>query len=79
MFYNFKKLSSVCCRDVLDGGVILKYKVKIVERLVKVVSVEADDSDEAEWKVQKMYNSEQIILYPENIASVDFVAFKSRK
>ena len=57
----------------------MKYKVKIVERLVKVVSVEADDSDEAEWKVQKMYNSEQIILYPENIASVDFVAFKSRK
>lgn len=40
----------------------MKYKVKIVETLSKIVEVEASSMAEAHDKVEKMYNSSEVVL-----------------
>jgi len=40
----------------------MKYKVKIVETLSKIVEVDASCMAEAHDKVEKMYNSSEVVL-----------------
>ena len=40
----------------------MKYKVKIVETLSKIVEVDASCMAEAHDKVEKMYNSSDVVL-----------------
>ena len=40
----------------------MKYRIKIIETLSKVVEVEADDYDSAFEKVEEMVNCEEVVL-----------------
>lgn len=40
----------------------MKYQVKIIETLSRIVEVEAQSNDEAWDKVEKMYKKSQIVL-----------------
>ena len=50
----------------------MKFKVAIVETSSKNVIVEAQDASIALEKVQRMWNDEQIVLYPDDFNDVDF-------
>ena len=51
----------------------MKFKVKITEKLVKVVEVEAESEEEALEKVEDDYYSEKIILYPDDFTEMEMV------
>ena len=49
-----------------------KFEVLITEYLTKSVIVEAEDANDAHYKVLDMWRSGEIILYPDNFCDVDF-------
>ena len=50
----------------------MKYKVQIVETLVKYVEVEANDEHEALSKIELEYENGNIVLSSENYDTTDF-------
>lgn len=50
----------------------MKYKIKVIETLSKVVEVEADDMDSAYEKVEEMVNCEEIILSADDFEGREF-------
>ena len=50
----------------------MKYKINIEEILSRVIEIEAEDDEDAENKVRKMYDSEEIVLSSEDLQEVDF-------
>lgn len=51
---------------------IMKYKIKVIETLSKVVEVEADDMNSAYEKVEEMVNCEEIILSADDFEGREF-------
>lgn len=50
----------------------MKYKIKVIETLSKVVEVEADDMNSAYEKVEEMVNCEEIILSADDFEGREF-------
>jgi hypothetical protein len=50
----------------------MKYKVRIIETLSRVVEVEADDEMDALNKVEDMYCDSEVILDSEDFDFVDY-------
>lgn len=53
----------------------MKYKIKVIETLSKVVEVEADDMDSAYDKVEDMVNCEEIILSADDFEGREFYPY----
>ena len=51
----------------------MKYRIKIIETLSKVVEVEADDYDSAFEKVEEMVNCEEVVLQQMILKVVNFI------
>ena len=49
----------------------MKYRIKIIETLSKVVEVEADDYDSAFEKVEEMVNCEEVVLTADDFDNMD--------
>lgn len=54
-------------------------KVEIVERLVRVISVQADDPDKAEDNARFLYRNSQIILTSDDYADTTINALADPK
>lgn len=50
----------------------MKYRIKVVEILSKVVEVEAEDKDAAFEKVEEMVNCEDIVLTADDFEGREF-------
>lgn len=50
----------------------MKYKIKVIEILSKVVEVEAEDYDSAFEKVEEMVNCEDIVLTADDFEGREF-------
>ena len=50
----------------------MKYRIKIIETLSKVVEVEADDYDSAFEKVEEMVNCEEVVLTADDFEGREF-------
>lgn len=50
----------------------MKYKVEITESLQKTIEVEADNKEDALYKVMKMYKNEEVILDDNDFVDLDF-------
>ena len=50
----------------------MKYKVNVEELLSRIVEVEAENEEEAEDKVIKMYMNEEIVLDASDFQSVEY-------
>lgn len=50
----------------------MKYRIKVVETLSKVVEVEAEDKDAAFEKVEDMVNCEDIVLTADDFEGREF-------
>lgn len=55
------------------------YSVKVTEYLEKDVTVSATNEEEARQAVEDMWENEEVILYPEDFAWVDFEIEKEEK
>lgn len=53
-----------------------KYKVTIVETISKIVDIEADSAEQAEYIVMTMYNDEEVVLDYSDFEQVDFITFE---
>ena len=51
----------------------MKYKVRVIEVLSRVVEVEADDEIDARLLVEEMYRGEEIVLNSEDFDYTDFL------
>ena len=49
-----------------------KFSVEITETLQKVITVEAENEQEALWKVEDMWKNGECILDSENFTGADF-------
>ena len=56
-----------------------KYQVEVVETLSRVVEVEADNYEEAEDEVTKMYDNEEIVLDWQDLVSTEYKQYPSPK
>lgn len=56
-----------------------KYNVEVVEKLSRVVEVEAKNYQEAEDKVDKMYHNQDIVLDWNDLESQNFYPYPSRE
>ena len=56
-----------------------KYQVEVIETLSRVVEVEADNYDEAEDEVTKMYDNEEIVLDWQDLVSTEYKQYPSPK
>lgn len=56
-----------------------KYSVEVTEKLSRVVDVIANNYDEAENKVDEMYNNQDIILDSSDFESKDYYPYPSRE
>ncbi|MGN0390798.1 MAG: DpnD/PcfM family protein [Wujia sp.] len=54
------------------------YEIEIQELLSRIVTVEADSTEEAVNKVQRMYEKEQIILDAEDVKEVNIKKYEDR-
>ena len=50
----------------------MPYQVKITERLVRVITVEAETPEDAVDNVRQQYRNSQIILLSDDFVDVDF-------
>lgn len=50
----------------------MKYRVNIEEILSRVIEVEADNPEDAEYKAEQMYKNEEVVLDAEDLQSVEF-------
>ncbi len=50
----------------------MKYRINVEEILSRIVEVDADNEDEAEEIVKKMYKNEEIVLDSEDFQEVGF-------
>lgn len=50
----------------------MKYKINVEEILSRIIEVEADNEDEAEEKVKKMYREQEIVLDAEDFQEIGF-------
>ena len=50
----------------------MKYKVNVEELLSRIIEIEAENEEEAEEKVRKMYINEDIILDASDFQSVEY-------
>ena len=50
----------------------MKYRVNIEEILSRVIEVEADNPEDAEYKAEQMYKNEEVVLDAEDLHSVGF-------
>ena len=53
----------------------MKYRIKIIETLSKVVEVEAEDKDDAFEKVEDMVNCEDIVLTADDFEGREFYLY----
>lgn len=53
----------------------MKYKFKVIETLSKIVEVKADDIDSAYDKVEKMINSEDVVLTADDFESREIYTY----
>lgn len=51
------------------------YQVEIIETLCRIVSVEAENSEEAYQKVYEAYRQEKIVLTPDDFQDVTIELF----
>ena len=47
--------------------------IEIIEALSKIVTIEADDEEQALIKAQEIYRDEQVVLGSEDYSQTDFV------
>ena len=59
-----------------DEKAAQKFQIEIVETLSNIVEVVAEDKQSALLKVQEMYKSEQVILYPDDFIDTKFNIFQ---
>ena len=52
-----------------------KFNVEITETLQKIITVEAENEQEALWKVEDMWKNGECILDSENFMGADFHIF----
>lgn len=50
----------------------MKYRIKVIETLSRIVEVEAKDKDDAFEKVEEMVNCEDIVLTADDFESREF-------
>ncbi|WP_227680472.1 DpnD/PcfM family protein [Psychrobacter sp. SWN149] len=55
-----------------DEKAAQKFQIELVETLSNIVEVVAEDKQSALLKVQEMYRSEQVILYPDEFIDTKF-------
>lgn len=53
----------------------MKYKIKVVETLSRIVEVEADSKDAAFEKIQDMHASEEFILGADDFDGVEYYPY----
>jgi len=56
----------------------MKYQVTIVETLSKIVDIEANSAEQAEYIVMTMYNDEEVVLDYSDFEQVDFITFEDK-
>lgn len=56
-----------------------KYQVEVVETLSRVIEVEADSYEEAENKVARRYDNEEIVLDWHDLESTSYKEYPSPK
>lgn len=52
--------------------------IEIIETLSKIVTIEADDEEQALIKAQEIYRDEQVVLGSEDYSHTDFVVKGSK-
>lgn len=52
--------------------------IEIIEALSKIVTIEADDEEQALIKAQEIYRDEQVVLGSEDYSHTDFVVKGSK-
>ena len=57
------------------GNEMSKFNVEITETLQKIITVEAENEQEALWKVEDMWKNGECILDSENFMGADFHIF----
>lgn len=53
----------------------MKYKIKVIETLSRIVEVEADNEDAAFEKIQDMHASEKFVLSADDFEEVEFYSY----
>lgn len=53
----------------------MKYKIKVIETLSKIVEVEADSEDAAFEKIQDMHANEDFVLSADDFEGVEFYPY----
>ena len=50
----------------------MKYRVNIEEILSRVIEVEADNPEDAEYKAEQMYKNEEVVLDANDLQEIKF-------